>query len=280
MQARWSPVIVACFLIGCGSAEQGRIGDAYPREGEQSVFLSTIEPAVETTGAQITRWTVRTEANSGWIRSITEQATVFASDPGIVAVVGNPGSRDALLGASVYNANGVPQVVPNATSARLGTVGPWTFTLAPNDSVQGEFLATHAVDSLRATRISILYNGDEYGIGLRDGVGAALRQRQQALVDATMIPGDGCTISDPGSAFGLIVRAALRRSRPDVLIISAGSANGWCAANFAHEANPATWILFSDGMDGAQRVPPDAVHINPERVRGVTFWEPSADSVN
>ena len=33
-------------------------------------------------------------------------------------------------------------------------------------------------------------------------------------------------------------------------------------------------------MDGAQRVPPDAVHVNPERVRGVAFWKPRADSVN
>ena len=59
MRARWSPVIVACSLVGCGSGEQGRIGDAYPREGEQAVFLSTIEPAVEKTGAQIARWTGR-----------------------------------------------------------------------------------------------------------------------------------------------------------------------------------------------------------------------------
>jgi len=268
------------LFVGCQSPEPVRIGDAYPREGEPAVFLATIEPVVETAGVQIARWTVQATGFPGWIRSITEQAEVFASDPGIIAVVGHPGSRDALLAASIYNARGIPNLVPNATSARLGKAGPWIFTLVPNDSVQGEFLANYAVDSLHASRISVLYIGDEYGIGLRDGVRAALRRQRQDLVDATLVPGGDCASQNPGSVFGPIVRAALRRSPPDVLIIATGSVNGWCAANLAHEANPTTWILFSDGMDGAKHVPSYAVHVNSERVRGVTFWEPRADSVN
>jgi ABC-type branched-subunit amino acid transport system substrate-binding protein len=280
MRARWSPVLGACFFVGCQSPEPARIGDAYPREGNSAVFLATIEPAVETTGLEIARWTVQVTGFPGWIRSITEQAAVFASDPGIIAVVGHPGSRDALLGTSIYNASGIPNVVPNATSARLGKAGEWTFTLVPNDSVQGEFLAHYAVDSLQAARISILYVGDEYGIGLRDGVRTALRRRRQDFFDTTLIPGGDCGIQNPGSVFGLIVRAALRRSQPDVMIIASGSINGWCAANLAHEANPTTWILFSDGMDGAKHVPSNAVHVKAERVRGVTFWEPRADSLN
>lgn len=280
MRTRWSPVIVAGFLVGCGSAEQVLIGDAYPREAEQAAFLDSIEPAVESNGVWIARWTVTGTRLEALIQYQVEQATLFATDERVVAVVGHAGSREALLGAAVYNAHEVPNVVPNATSKRLARTGPWTFTLVPDDSVQGEFIANYALDSLHAARISVFYIGDEYGIGLRDGVQAALGRRQRDLSDATMVPSETCGKPAGRELFAPIVRAALRRAQPDALVITSGSANGWCVANFAHESNPATWILFSDGMDGARIIPPTATHIVPGRVRGVTFWEPRPDSIN
>ena len=280
MRTRWSPVIVGCCLVGCGSAEQVRIGDAYPRDSASSAFLASIEPAVESTGLQIARWTVTGAVATAVIQYNTEQATLFASNPGVVAVVGHAGSRDALLGAAVYNAQGVPNVVPNGTSAKLARSGPWTFTLVPNDSVQGEFIAHYALDSLKVERIGILYLGDEYGIGLRDGVQSALRRRQIDLADATMIPPDGCWVPRGRAVFDPIVRAAIRRAQPDAVVITSGTSNGWCVADYVHAANPATWILFSDGMDGARNIPPTATHIVSARVRGVTFWEPAGDTLN
>ena len=280
MRTGWSPVIVGCFLVGCGSAEQGRIGDAYRRDSASRAFLASIEPAIESTGAQIARWTVTGSVATAVIQYNTEQATLFASNPGVVGVVGHAGSRDALLGAAVYNAQGVPNVVPNSTSARLARSGPWTFTLVPNDSVQGEFIARYALDSLKVERIGVLYVGDEYGIGLRDGVQSALGRRQMELAGATMIPSDGCWSPRGGVVVDPIVRAAIRRARPDAVVITSGSANGWCVADYVHAANPATWILFSDGMDGARTIPVKATHIVSSRVRGVTFWEPADDTLN
>ena len=280
MAVRSSPLIVACFLVGCGSAEEVLIGDANPRTAESEIFLASIEPAVESTGVQIARWTVTADRFEALIQFNIEQATLFADDPGVVAVVGHSGSRDALLGAAVYNVRGVPNVVPNATSPRLGRVGPWTFTLVPNDSVQGEFMAHYALDSLKVERVGVLYIGDEYGIGLRDGIQSALRRRQRDVADATMIPAEACWSAKGRAVFGPIVRAAVRRAQPDVLVITSGSADGWCVANFAHEANPATWILFSDGMDGAKNIHASATHVVPARVRGVTFWEHRPDSLN
>ena len=229
---------------------------------------------------QIARWTVTGDVAAVLIQYNTEQARLFASNPGVVAVVGHAGSRDALLGAAVYNAQGVPNVVPNSTSARLARSGPWTFTLVPNDSVQGEFIAHYALDSLKVERIGVLYVGDEYGIGLRDGVQSALRRRQTALAGATMILSDGCWTRRGRVVFGPIVRAAIRRAQPDAVVITGGSANGWCVADYVHAANPAIWILFSDGMDGARIIPPSATHIASARVRGVTFWEPADDTLN
>jgi branched-chain amino acid transport system substrate-binding protein len=217
----------------------------------------------------------------------TDQATVFADDPSVVAVVGHPGSRDALLGAAVYNARGVPNVVPNATSSRLSETGPWTFLMVPSDSVQGEFIASYSLDSLHAQRISVLYLGDEYGLGLRDGIRAALQRRGAKPADETLIPSEECFSTRSGILYESIVKAALHRANPDVMVVTAGNSTGWCIADFIHVASPTTWVVFSDGMDGARRLPEPArglpdrrLRVNPAKIRGVSFWEPGADSQN
>ena len=263
-------------LIGCGRVEPVRIGDGYPRQGESLPILEAIRPAVESTGVLISTWSVGGDP-SVTIQMNTEQASLFADDPSVVAVVGHTGSRDALLAAAVYNARGIPQVVPNATSGLLGRAGPWTFTLVPSDSVEGEFIANYALDSLRVSRIGVLYLGDEYGIGLRDGVRAALRRRGTDVVDASMIPSDWC-YAEPSAAIHLaVIQASLRRARPDVVVVTTGSSSGWCTAEFIHVANPEIWVLFGDGMDGARHVPDLTPRVNPARIRGVEFWAAGAD---
>jgi branched-chain amino acid transport system substrate-binding protein len=273
------PVLLGLLLIGCTAEEPARIGDAYPRDPASAALLSAIVPAVESAGVRVAKWTATGEPG-GELRFNSEQAGIFADDPTVVAVVGHPGSRDAILGAAVYNARGIPQVVPNATSGRLGHMGPWTFTLVPSDSIEGAFIAHYALDSLRANRVSVLYLGDEYGIGLRDGVRGALLRRGTDVVDDAMLPAEGCYMPADQPVFEAIIDAALRRARPDVVVVTSGTAVGWCVANLIHQEAPGAWILFGDGMDGARRVPPALVNIVHNRVRGVAFWTPGNDSAN
>ena len=270
---------VPFLLSGCGGSEPARIGDAYPRYDANLPFFEAIAPGVESTGVQLIQWSIKGDPGSS-IQLNTEQATLFADDPRVVGVVGHTGSRDALLGAVVYNQRGVPQVVPNATSRLLGQAGPWTFTLVPSDSVEGAFIADYALDSLHATRVSVLYLGDEYGMGLRDGVQSALRRRGSDVADASMIPTDWCLAQPAAELHSSIIRAALRRARPDVVVVTTGSVSGWCVAETVHAQNPELWILFGDGMDGARVVPDLPLKFNPERIRGVEFWSPGTDSVN
>jgi branched-chain amino acid transport system substrate-binding protein len=271
-------VLIGLLSIGCRADEPARIGDAYPRDGDIGRFLEAIRPSIESTGVRISPWTV-TRPGDAVVQLNTEQATVFADDPSVIAVVGHPGSRDALLGAAVYNERGIPQVVPNATSGQLRTAGPWTFPLVPSDSVEGAFIAHYALDSLRANRISVLHLGDEYGIGMRDGVRGALLRRGTDVVDASIIPANGCL--GPATAIHTaIVMASLQRARPDVVVIASGSSNGWCLADLVHAERPNTWILFGDSMDGARRIPDGFDRLVPGRVRGVEFWAPGTDSLS
>jgi branched-chain amino acid transport system substrate-binding protein len=279
MRSAPSGILFGLLMIGCTAEEPARIGDAYPRDPNSTPILEAIAPAVESAGVAIARWSV-TATDSGNLRLNSEQANVFADDPSVVAVVGHPGSRDAILGAAVYNARGVPQVVPNATSGRLGQMGPWTFTLVPSDSIEGAFIASYALDSLRANRVSILYLGDEYGIGLRDGVRGALLRRGTDLVDAALIPAESCFAPPSAAVHEAIIKAGLRRARPDVVVVTTGSINGWCIADRIHAEAPNVWVLFGDGMDGARRVPDSLQRIVRNRIRGVAFWAAGTDSAN
>jgi ABC-type branched-subunit amino acid transport system substrate-binding protein len=270
--------VILALLVGCGRPEVVRIGDGYPRD-ESLPFLEAIRPAVESSGVLISTWSVGGDPRIT-IQLNTEQASLFADDPTVVAVVGHTGSREALLAAAVYNAREVPHVVPNATSGLLGQSGPWTFTLVPSDSVEGAFIADYALDSLRASRLGVLYLGDEYGIGLRDGVRAALRRRGTDFVDASMIPSDWCYAEPAATIHRAIINASLRRSQPDVVVVTTGSSSGWCTAELIHQANPETWIIFGDGMDGARQVPDLTPRVNPRRIRGVEFWAGSTDTLS
>jgi hypothetical protein len=281
--------ILSLLLVACRDQVAPRIGDAYPRERDptNTTLLSAIRPAVESAGVQVLPWTIKGGSPGSTIQLNTDQASRFADDPSVVAVVGHAGSRDALLGAAVYNRRGVPNVVPNATSSRLAATGPWTFMLVPSDSVQGEFIADYVLDSLHAARIGVLYLGDEYGIGLRDGVIAALRLHGVTLADAAMIPTETCLSSRSVVLYESIVRASLSRGAPDAMVVTAGNVNGWCVADLIHATNPATWVVFSDGMDGARQLPdpprgvPDLpLRVVPSRIRGVEFWEPGTDSLS
>lgn len=273
---RYALIVV---LIGCGRTEPVKIGDGYPRQAESLPVLEAIRTQVESTGVLISSWSVSGDP-SVTIQMNTEQASRFADDPAVVAVVGHTGSRDALLAAAVYNARGIPQVVPNATSGLLGRAGPWTFTLVPSDSVEGEFITDYALDSLRVSRISILYLGDEYGIGLRDGVRAALRRRGTDVVDASMIPSDWCYAEPAAGIHRAVINASIRRAQPDLVVVTTGSSSGWCTADFIHAANPDAWIIFGDGMDGARHVPDLTPRVNRGRIRGVEFWAAGTDSIS
>jgi branched-chain amino acid transport system substrate-binding protein len=221
------------------------------------------------TPVQIVRWSLYGQT----VERHADQAEVFARNPRVVGVVGHAGSRDALIGATIYNRDGVPQIVPNATTRQLSSFGPWTFMMVPDDSVEGDFLAQWAVDSARARRVAVMYLGDEYGVGLRNGVRMGLVRRGQELVDETVIPSFGC-----GLPAAMIVRAMLERARPDAVVVAGSSPSGWCVIRNVHAVDSTVWMLGADGVEVGARAPEGGY--NPARVRGVGFWEAGDDSLS
>ncbi len=168
-------------------------------------------------------------------------AEAMVTIPRLAAMVGHLSSRGSLLAAPIYGEAGIPLIVPTGTSRRLRAVGPWTFLLAPDDSAEGAFIAAFVLDRLAARRVTIFYLvADEYGVGLRDGVVAALHARGVEPVDQVAILED--------SDFPRRVEASLRRGTPEVVVIAARTRAAVAIAQAVHQRLPKAHIVAGDGV--------------------------------
>ncbi len=177
------------------------------------------------------------------------RATVLAADPDVMIVVGPGGSREALQVAPIYRDAGVVNVAPTASSRLLASVGPWTFRMAPDDSLQGAFMGAFADTGLRARSAAIFYASDEYGIGLATGIAAELKARGISILERVplrlaqpCLPPSGSR----GSYEDLTAQLALR-GRPDVVLIAARTVETGCLAHAVRARWSAVPIVAGDG---------------------------------
>lgn len=266
---------LAFALNGCQSAEPARLGVGYPGVPSPNVFdlvRQVLDTATTHGRVELLEWHL-TGPN---LSLHSSQAEAFAANRALVGVVGHAGSRDALLGAVIYNREEVPQVIPTGTSRELQRAGPWTFMMAPNDSVEGAFLANWALDSARVTRVAVMYLGDEYGIGIREGVRAGLAARDVSLVDEVLIPALNCVPSVPVNrdVMRLITQAMVRRARPEAVVLAAADNNGWCLTEVLHAVDDSLWVLGADGFNASSPMLSRRTPHNASRVRSVAFWVP------
>jgi branched-chain amino acid transport system substrate-binding protein len=192
-------------------------------------------------------------------------------------VVGHPGSGATIGAARVYAEAGVPLIAPNATARTTAEVEEWVFRLLPSDEVQGRFLAQHALDSLQANRVAVVFMGDAYGVGILRGVRAELSARGLPLADEVELPSVSCSLTEDGAA-RLVTRALLTRARPDAVIVALPLIPADCVFYEITRGAPTTWVIGSDALDGRQIDQWARANVPVERIRIATGWAPRADS--
>jgi branched-chain amino acid transport system substrate-binding protein len=209
-----------------------------------------------------------------------DRAIRLAADSRVVAVVGPGGSREALETAPIYRAAEIPQVVPTATTRQLTGVGAWTFVLAPNDSMQAEFIAVFATERLAARRALVFYLPDEYGLGLATASAAALLRRGVTVIDRIPVrPFGTCAPLTERNAYEGAVDAAVGHDAPDVAVLATRTTETACLARALQRRVPGIRMLAGDGALVDERfvslagTAADSVYL-------VAFWHPGAvDSV-
>ncbi|MEO5798952.1 MAG: ABC transporter substrate-binding protein [Gemmatimonadales bacterium] len=275
--SRLSAVLLALLgATACRTQAPALLGSGDPRSVVHPSIVDFVDRELDSlhlaSSVKVVRWTA---SLAGGLRRETEQAMTYAANDRIVAVVGHSGSRESLLAANVYNPAGIPQIVPTGTSRRLSGAGEWTFRMVPNDSVEGAFLADVALDSLKARSVLILFGGDEYGVGLRDGVSAALRRRGITQVDEVRVPDRPCSYRLAIPLHRETALAALARHRPDVVVLALRSNTVSCLMLPISEALPEVQFLSGDGVTlhsaEVQALPRDLR----AKLGTVTFWDPS-----
>ncbi len=145
--------------------------------------------------------------------------------PGVVAVVGHQDSRSTLLAAPVY---------------------PWVFPLAPNDSQEGAFIADFATRQLGARTIALLYDNDDYGRGLRDGVQAALTAAGRSLGAEAPI---GAICEPGGGSDASLALVTSSRPTPDLLVIASRPQDAGCIVRQARRRIPALRFIAGDAVE-------------------------------
>lgn len=95
----------------------------------------------------------------------------LVSDPDIVAILGPHRSTNAMATEHIMASYEIP-FLTGASSPNLTTQvdNPWFFRIRGSDSFVGQIIAKYALEEVKATKIGVIYNNDDYGTGGRDVV--------------------------------------------------------------------------------------------------------------
>lgn len=213
------------------------VGFAYTRTGAH--YLDLARAALTEQGLPVPRFVYDSAAPTETSDGALTLAAAFAADPQVAVVVGPSNSRHALVTAPSYNAAGLPHIVPSATNRRLQGAGPSTFLLAPDDSVEGEFLARFAHRDLGARHAVVFYVNDEYGEGLRAGIVAAFTALGGVVAEAIPV-GDDLDID-------ALMGSVARRHRPEVIFAAARSGETGRLLRTVQRYAPGLPVVAGDG---------------------------------
>ena len=188
--------------------------------------------------------------------------------PGLAVIVGPSASHTALAVAPAINTAGIPEIIPNATSRHLDQVGPWTFRLVANDSVEGEFLVHQIAARPSLKRVLLLFVNDAYGQGLRSAVHDALDRAGLHLTAELSV--------SAASDFDILFRSEFRERPPDVIIGAFRNPDLAAAGRALARLGSRRPLFVSDGAYGPLAFHDQVPHPGFE-VYGVSFWLPTAD---
>lgn len=266
-------------VSGCSRRPPPVIGFAYeflPDSGVVRVARQHLAAGISDSPGGFTLPTLVMAHGQNWkdAPGSVESAARLLAIPGLVGVVGPSDSRAALLTAPMFAEAGVVQIVPATTSRLVRNVGPWTFTLAPDDSAEGAFIAAFVTEQLHARTATIYYGNDEYGVGMRDALSTELGRRGVTLIG--QLPAEPvCTRS--GDA--LIADGVPQGHPPAVVIVAmASNINAACIGRRVLERVPTMPLVAGDGVQLAdtefQHPAGPAAHA----FYAVSFWYAGLDT--
>jgi branched-chain amino acid transport system substrate-binding protein len=101
--------------------------------------------------------------------------TQVVNNKAIIGVIGLPFSGESKATGGTFQQGGLVHITPSATNPTLTTNGWTTFYRAlGNDNVQGPAAAKFITTKLKATKVCVIQDDSDYGIGLATAINQAL----------------------------------------------------------------------------------------------------------
>ena len=109
----------------------------------------------------------------------TGPVTPAVNTPAIIGVVGLPFSGESKATGNIFEQQGLVHITPSATNPSLTENGWKTFFRGlGNDSQQGPAAGSFVTSKLKASKVYLVQDDSEYGIGLGGATSAALGKAQ------------------------------------------------------------------------------------------------------
>lgn len=172
--------MAATLLAGCGSSggsdsDTLTIGASFPQTGtiaaDGETCLDAINLAVKEVndagGINGKQVELVTEDDEGAPTSAASIANKFADNDEILGVVHSYNSSCALAQVDTYDAAGIPNFSPVATTPQLTDSSDYFYRTAPNDSFVGESGAKF-IQEQGITKVALFYENDDYGLGIAE----------------------------------------------------------------------------------------------------------------
>jgi branched-chain amino acid transport system substrate-binding protein len=164
----------------------------------------------------------------------------LANDKKVLAVIGHYNSSCTLAGAPIYNKSKLVEVSAGSTSPAVSKAGPYTFRVIVTDAFQGDFLARWMVKDESLKKIAIMFENDDYGVGLKDVMLKVIPEYGGQIVGV-----ESYYLGETKDFTPSITK--LKALKPDALFI-AGLYNE--AALIAKQAADVAWTPRIYGVDG------------------------------
>ena len=249
-------LVAAGALTSCSgrAATTGEIGIAVAldphRQGMQTVY-NGVQLAVQQLNAQRSAGAaLKMIKGAPDVSDPIRIADAFRDNPEVVGVVGHPESGTTLDAIGEYadtkngGRNAVVTISPTGTSPALSGANRWLFRVCPSDVQTSRTMARYLLDSLHATRASVIYRNDAYGKDWARSFSAAYREASGTIVERDPYVA-GVTKWDAYAAY-------IRKLHPDVLLFPGSTEDAILAMRAMHAANVSTPLVGGDATSGME----------------------------
>ena len=177
-------------------------------------------------------------------------ADAFRDNPNVVGVVGHPESGTTLDAIGEYadtkngGRNAVVAISPTGTSPALTGASKWLFRVCPSDVHTSRTMARYLLDSLHATRASVIYRNDAYGKDWSKSFSDAFREGKGVILERDPYLA-GVTQWDAYAAY-------IKKLNPDVLLFPGSTEDAVLALRAMRAVNVSTPLVGGDATAGLE----------------------------